>query len=202
MATKDGVGILQQNNVVDEIIKTSAMNNREIHVYGTVCDDAALEIQHYINRLIKRDKEERLPDDDKKFTMIINSYGGSIWAGNIIVGAIQHAQSLGYKVKGVCQGFAFSMGFDILLACDEREGYSFSEYMVHQTSGGGDNRALVQQKRNIDYSTRQWNKCVDFYVEKTKIPRKKIEELYESNIDWFMLSEEALEYGVMHKILK
>lgn len=202
MNSKDNILAQVGNSIVDEIIKNSALNNREIHIYGIVEDDMALEAQHYINRLIKQDKESRLPDDDKKFTLIINSYGGSVLAGNIIIGAIQYAQSLGYKVKGICQGFAFSMAFDILLACDEREGYSFSEYMVHQTSGGGDNRALIKQKRKLDFSLKEWNKSVDFYISQTSIPREKLEELYGSDIDWYMLSEEALEYDVIQKILK
>ena len=200
MNTKN-LQLQQSPTIVDEIIRNSALNDRTIHIFGTIEPEMALEVQHYINRLIKYDKEARLPDEDKKMTLIINSYGGVIWAGNIIVGAIQYAQSLGYKVKGICQGFAFSMAFDVLLACDEREGYSFSEYMVHQSSGGTQGE-IVHMERSIEYTKAQWEKCVKFYMDKTNITKEQLDKIYETRKDWFMLCEEALELGVIHKILK
>lgn len=192
---------VQQSNVIDEIIRKSAVRDRIIHIFGVVEDTMALEVQHYINRIIRKDSEERKTDDEKKITLLINSYGGSVWSGNIIIGAINHAQSLGYEVTGICQGFAFSMAFDILLACDKRHGYTFSEYMMHQTQCGHQYGALVQGERSLQYSKKQWEKSVDMYVAKTKITRESIEEMYEKDRDWFMLTEEALELGVIHEII-
>lgn len=189
---------VQQSNIVNEIIKVSALRDDTIHIFGVVEDEMALEVQHYINKIVKKNEKK----ESKEITLLINSYGGSVWAGNIIIGAINYAQSKGFSVIGVCQGFAFSMAFDILLSCDVRYGYSFSEYMMHQTQCGTQYGALVQGERSVKYSREQWEKSVEMYIDKTNITKEEIEDMYEKDRDWFMLTEEALERNVIHKILK
>lgn len=192
--------IQQQPSIIDDIIKTSALRDRRIHVFGVVNDEMALEVQHYMQRIYDLDKKNN--NQNKKITLLLNTYGGSIWAGNIIVGMINFLQGEGYEITAIVQGFAFSMGFDILLACDKRYGYSFSEYMLHQSQCGSPYGALVQGERAMQYNKKQWDKAVDMYVNKTNITREEIEKMYEMDRDWFMLCEEALERGVIHKILK
>lgn len=191
-----------QNNRVDEIIRTSALRDRRVHIFGVVGDEMALECQHYLQRIYDMDKANGVKDEDKKITILLNTYGGSIWAGNIIVGMINFLQSEGYEITAIVQGFAFSMGFDILVSCDKRYGYSFSEYMLHQSQCGSPYGALVQGERSMQYNKKQWEKAVDLYVSKTNLTRKEIEDMYDRDKDWFMLCEEALEKNVIHKILK
>ena len=94
-----------------------------------------------------------------------------------------------------------SMAFDILCNCDVRYGYSHSEYMIHQTQGGNPYGALVKAERMLKYNKRQWEKSIEYYIRDTKITKEQIEDLYEKDLEWFMLSEEALELNVIQKIL-
>lgn len=136
---------------------------------------------------------------NKEVTFIFNNFGGSVDHGNSIISNIKKLKSHGYKVKGIVESCACSMGFDILVHCDERVGSSLSYYLLHQTQFGMGGE-LKEFEREYKFQKVLWNKSVDYYVANTKIPRERIEEIYDRKENYFFDSEEALLNGTIHKI--
>ena len=190
------------NGVMQEMKMNSAIRDRRIFINGTINEDTSFETCYFLNRLKDIDDMEGKPYEERlPIYLIINSYGGSVIWGNAILGVIEHFKSLGYEIIGVVQGFAYSMAFDILITCSKRYGYKMSDYMLHQTQTGYYPDDLVSHERDIEYTKRQWEKSVDYYVANTKISRERIKEVYEKRINWFMDANEAIQLGIIDQIL-
>lgn len=187
------------NPIHNEIKINSALRDKTVYLVGQIDDDTSLEITHFLRRI--NDNDLKSNNINKQITIIIDSYGGSVWSGNAIIGMMNYLKSKGYTITGIVQSMCFSMAFDILCNCDKRYGYSHSEYMIHQSQGGNPYGALVKAERMVAYNKKQWNKSVEYYIKDTKITREQIENLYETDLEWFMLSEEALELNVINKII-
>ncbi len=63
--------------------------------------------------------------------IIIDSPGGSIAAGNLIINAIDHLKSKGIDVNCYVTGMAVSMAFQILLHCTNRYALPYSQFLWH-----------------------------------------------------------------------
>lgn len=187
------------NPLALEIKTVSALRDKRIHINGVVDDDMALEVCHFMQRIYDNDLKSSACK--KEITLLIDTYGGSVWAGNSIIGMINYLKGKGYTVTGIVQSKCFSMGFDILVNCDKRYGRSHSEYMIHQTQGGNPHGALIKAERMLKYNKKQWEKSIEYYIKDTKITKKQVEDLYDRDLEWFMLSEEALELNVIQSIV-
>jgi len=135
----------------------------------------------------------------KPISLYINSPGGSVTAGLAIYDTMQYIRS---PVTTICLGQAASMGS--LLLCGGAPGQRYvlphSRIMVHQVSGGYSGQASdiaihakeilrVREQLNLIYKRH-------LTVEKSL---EEIERVMER--DFFMGAQEALEWGIVDKIL-
>lgn len=190
-------GVIYQNPIISEMEIKSA-NNKRIFLNGTVEEDMAIKVGYFVNKIIEMDK--LAPNPKKEITFILNNFGGSVIHGNSIISNIKRLKSEGYKTIGVVESCAYSMGFDILVHFDERIGSHLSTYLLHQT-GFGVGGELKEIMREAEFQKVLWELSVDYYVVNTKIPRERIEKVFNSKENWFFTAQEALELGVIHKIL-
>lgn len=131
-------------------------------------------------------------------SIYINSPGGSISAGMAIYDTMNFIKS---KVSTVCVGMAASMAAFLLSAGEKGLRYALpnSEVMIHQPLGGAQGQATeikIAAERILKLKDKI-NKILSF---NTKQNIKKIEN--DTERDYFMSSEEALEYGIVDKILE
>ena len=190
------------NGLITEMKINSAMRDRRIFLNGVVDEDLSFETCYFLNKIKDLDDKENIPVEKRgKITLVINSYGGSVIWGNAIIGVIENLKSIGYRIDGVVQGFAYSMAFDILICCTHRYAYRLADVMLHQTQTGHYPDDLVALERDVEYTKKQWEKSVDYYVKYTDISREKIQEVYDKRINWYMDVEEAKKYRVIDEIL-
>lgn len=187
------------NPIHNEIKINSALRDRRIYITGVIDIDTSLEVCHLMRRIYDMDcKSNR---EEKTITLVLDvCYGGSILAGNSIIGMINFLKSKSYKIIGICQSCAFSMGIDILVNCTERYGFSLSQYMLHQSQVGMEGE-LAEVEKDVEFQKKQWQQSVEYYIKNTKLTREKLEEIYKYKINYFMLAEEALENGIIHQII-
>ncbi len=188
------------NNLMTEMKINSAMRDKRVFINGVIDDDLSFEVCYFLNRIYDLDKKNNIKN--KEITIVINSYGGSVIAGNSIIGMLEYLKSEGYIINALVQGFAFSMAFDILICANNRSAYRNAEFMVHQTQiSKFSTDDLIEYERDIEFSKKEWQQSVNYYVKYTKIPREKFDKIYNCRKNYFMLAEEALELGVVDKIL-
>lgn len=186
------------NPLINEMKTSSALRDRNIHIEGIIDEDLAFEVCYFLNRIRNIDKKNNSKED---ILLTINSYGGSIIHGNKIIGLIENMKSEGYKINSLTTGMAFSMAFDISICCSKRYAYRYAQFLLHQTQTGYEMGELKEIERDIEYQKRQWEIAADYYTKYTKIPKTKIDEIYNYKINYFFNSQEALELGVIDKIL-
>ncbi|KZF25028.1 hypothetical protein L228DRAFT_255070 [Xylona heveae TC161] len=137
---------------------------------------------------------------EKPIHLYINTPGGSVTAGLAIYDTMSYISS---PVSTICVGQAASMGS--LLLCGGTPGKRFclphSSIMVHQPSGGyfGQASDIAIHAKEILRVRNQLNKIYQRHLTKPHT-LDEIEKLMER--DFFMGADEALELGIVDKILK
>lgn len=137
-------------------------------------------------------------DPEKDIHLYINSPGGSITAGMAIFDAMQYVKP---DVSTICVGLAASMGAFLLSAGTKGKRFALpnSEVMIHQPLGGAQGQASdieIRAKRILRTRDRL-NKLLSEF---TGQPLEKIER--DTDRDFFMSAEEALEYGLIDRVMK
>ncbi len=130
-------------------------------------------------------------------SIYINSPGGSITSGMAIYDTMNFVKS---KVSTICIGMAASMAA-FLLSCGEK-GYRYclpnSEVMIHQPLGGAQGQA-TEIKIAAERILKLKKKLNKILSKNTGQDLSKIEE--DTERDYFLDANEALEYGIIDKII-
>lgn len=132
-----------------------------------------------------------------EISLYINSPGGSITAGMAIFDTMNFIKS---DVSTICIGMAASMAA-FLLSCGKK-GKRFalpnSEIMIHQPLGGIQGQA-TEIKIAAERILKLKHKLNSILSKNTNQPLEKIEK--DTERDYFLEAEEALEYGLIDKII-
>ena len=130
-------------------------------------------------------------------SIYINSPGGSITSGMAIYDTMNFINS---KVSTVCIGMAASMAAFLLSSGEEGMRYALpnSEVMIHQPLGGAQGQA-TEIKIAAERILKLKEKLNIILSKNTKQDIKKIEN--DTERDYFMSSIEALEYGLIDKVI-
>ena len=151
--------------------------------------------------LLQIDNEDASYDNGyDHINMIINSPGGSCWAGFMLID-VMGLCSLPIHTTGL--GVCASMGFMIL--CSGTKGHrkitDNTTLLCHQFSwyAEGKRHELVSKRKEEEY---QHERFVKHLVKHTKLDRKRVEKLLLPESDVWLLPEEAVEYGIVDEIIR
>ena len=137
-------------------------------------------------------------DPDKEIQFYINSPGGSVTAGMAIYDTMQYVKC---DVSTICLGMAASMGAFLLAAGAKGKRFALpnSEIMIHQPSGGAQGQA-TDISIHANHILRVKDKLNRILSEKTGQPLEVIAR--DTERDNFMTAQEALEYGLIDKVIE
>ena len=137
-------------------------------------------------------------DPGKDVSIYINSPGGSVYAGLGIYDTMQYIQS---DVTTICTGMAASMAAVLLVAGEKGKRYALkhSRVMIHQPMGG-----IQGQASDIEITAREIQKLKEeLYTIISNHSGQPYDKVYaDSDRDYWMTSAEALEYGMIDKVLE
>ena len=136
-------------------------------------------------------------DSSKDIQIYINSPGGGVYAG---LGIYDTMQLIKPNVATICTGMAASMGAVLLCAGEKgkRSGLTHSRVMIHQPVGGAHGQASdieITAKEILTLKEELYN----IISKHTGQDYKKV--YADSDRDYWMKSEKALEYGMIDEIL-
>lgn len=137
-------------------------------------------------------------DPGKDISIYINSPGGSVYAGLGIYDTMQYIKS---DVATICTGMAASMAAVLLVAGQEgkRSALPHSRVMIHQPLGG-----VQGQASDIEITAREIQKLKkELYTIISEHSHTDFDKVWaDSDRDYWMTAEEALQYGMIDQILK
>jgi ATP-dependent Clp protease protease subunit len=137
-------------------------------------------------------------DPDKDINLYINSPGGVITAGMAIYDTMNYIKC---DVATICVGMAASMGAFLLAggAKGKRSALPNSEVLIHQPSGGIGRSQASDFKIHAEHIIRVKERLNRILAENTGQSVEKI--TMDSDRDRFLSAQEALEYGIIDKIV-
>ena len=172
-------------------IYSRLLRERIIFLVGPVNDQSANVV---VAQLLFLESE----NPDKDISFYINSPGGSVSAGMSIFDTMQFIKP---DVSTMCIGMAASMGAFLLTAGakGKRLALPNSKIMIHQPSGGAQGQAtdIEITAREILKTREQLNRI---YADRTGQSFEKI--CNDMERDFYMSPTEALEYGLIDKVLE
>ncbi|MEA4937784.1 MAG: ATP-dependent Clp endopeptidase proteolytic subunit ClpP [Paludibacter sp.] len=136
-------------------------------------------------------------DPGKDISIYLNTPGGSVYAG---LGIYDTMQFIGSDVATICTGMAASMGAVLLVAGTKgkRSALKHSRVMIHQPMGGAQGQAS-----DIEITAREIQKLkkelYQIIADHSDNPFDRIEK--DSDRDYWMTAQEAVEYGMIDKVL-
>ncbi len=137
-------------------------------------------------------------DSEKDISLYINSPGGSVTAGLAIYDTIKYIKC---DISTICMGMAASMGAFLLSAGTKGKRLALpnSTIMIHQPSGGAQGQA-TDMRIHTEWILDVKKKLNQMLAEATGQPLEVIER--DTERDNFMTAQQALEYGLIDKIIE
>ena len=165
------------------------LKDRIILISGEITDEVANSV---VAQLLYLDSV-----NNENISIYINSPGGSITAGMAIYDTMNYVKS---DVSTICVGLAASMGAFLLTSGKKGKRYALpnAEIMIHQPLGGASGQA-TEIKIAAERILKLKDKLNKILAEKTSQPLEKVEQ--DTDRDNFMDPNEALEYGLIDKVI-
>ena len=185
------------------VIENTSYGERSYDIYSRLLKDSIIFLGTEINDNVANAIVAQLlfleaEDPEKDITMYINSPGGVVTAGMAIYDTMNYIKP---DVQTICVGQAASMGAFLLSAGAKGKRFSLenSRIMIHQPLGGTQGQAAdieIHAKEIL----RLKKKLSEILAENCG---KTVEEVYrDTDRDNFMSAEEAVEYGLIDKVIK
>lgn len=192
----------QGNTLVPIVVERTGAGERSYDIFSRLLKDRVIFIDGRIDdatadlavaQMLFLESE----DSERDISLYINSPGGSVTAGLAIYDTIRYLKS---DVRTICIGQACSMAAVLLAAGTKGKRYSLpsSRIMIHQPWGGAEGQATdigIQAKEIV----RLKKMLTDYLAADCGQKRKKLEADLER--DFYLTATEALEYGLIDKIL-
>ena len=191
-------------SLVPMVIESTSKGERAFDIYSRLLKERIVMLNgevedHMANLVVAQLLFLESENPDKDISLFINSPGGVVTAGMSIYDTMQFIKC---DVSTYVMGQACSMGS--LLAQAGAAGKRFmlpnARHMIHQPSGGARGQAtdIQIQAREIQKMKESLTKIYAKHNSKGKTYDQLIADMER---DFFMSAEEALEYGLIDKII-
>jgi len=189
-------------NLVPMVVEQTARGERAYDIYSRLLKERVVFVvgpveDHMANLVVAQLLFLESENPDKDIHIYINSPGGVVTAGLSIYDTMQFIKP---DVSTICVGQAASMGAILLAGGAKGKRYCLphSRIMIHQPLGG-----FQGQASDIDIHAREVLKIRDrlneILAEHTGRPKEKVAQ--DTDRDFFMGGDEAVEYGLVDKVL-
>jgi ATP-dependent Clp protease protease subunit len=190
------------SGLIPMVVEQTNRGERSYDIYSRLLKDRIVFLGSHVtdeiaNLIIAQLLFLEADDPDKDIYLYINSPGGSVTAALAIYDTMQYIKP---DVVTICMGQAASAGALLLAAGEDgkRYGLPYARVMIHQPAGGVQGKA-TEAEVHIKELMRIKDLLNDILSDHTGQPVEKISEDVEK--DYFMTSEEAVEYGIIDKVI-
>ena len=185
------------------VIEKTSLGERSYDIYSRLLKDRIIMLSGEINDALANSIVAQLlflaaEDSEKDIYIYINSPGGSVTAGMAIYDTMNLVAP---DICTICTGLAASMASFLLASGTKGKRYCLpnSEVLIHQPLGGASGQATEIQIA-AKHILRIRERINTILAEKTG---KSLEQITaDTERDYYMFAEEALEYGLIDAIME
>nr|WP_115087341.1 ATP-dependent Clp endopeptidase proteolytic subunit ClpP [Porphyromonas macacae] len=202
MALNDYITAQASGYISPTIIEERQLNIAQMDVFSRLMMDRIIFLGAQIDDYTANVIQAQLlyldnSDPGKDISIYINSPGGSVYAG---LGIYDTMQFIGCDISTICTGMAASMASVLLVAGAKGKRFALphSRVMIHQPMGG-----MQGQASDLEIAAKQILKVKqELYHIISDHSGKTVEQVEkDSDRDHWMTAQDALEYGMIDKIL-
>lgn len=190
-------------SLVPYVIEQTNRGERSYDIFSRLLNDRIIILNEEVNNASAGVIVAQLlylegQDPEKDISLYINSPGGVITDGMAIYDTMQYIKC---DVSTICLGMAASMGAFLLAAGAKGKRFALpnSEIMIHQPSGGAQGQA-TDISIHANHILRVKKRLNTILSERTGQPLEVVER--DTERDNFMSAQEALEYGLIDKVIE
>ena len=189
-------------SLVPYVVEQTNRGERSYDIFSRLLNDRIVMLSEEVNDttaslIVAQLLYLEAQDPDKDIQFYINSPGGSVTSGMAIYDTMQYIKC---DVSTICIGIAASMGAFLLSsgAKGKRIALPNAEIMIHQPSAGtqGQITDMAIHLRRLEIIKKRMNQILS---ENTGKPIETVTADCER--DNFMTAQEAMEYGLIDKVL-
>ncbi|TVQ01372.1 MAG: ATP-dependent Clp endopeptidase proteolytic subunit ClpP [Balneolaceae bacterium] len=192
-----------QNSLIPMVVETTNRGERAYDIYSRLLKDRIIILGTPINDAVASSIVAQLlflesQDAEKDINLYINSPGGVVSSGMAIYDTMQYVKC---DIATTCVGMAASMGAVLLAAgtSGKRHSLPHSRVMIHQPLGGVQGQAsdIEIEAAEILRLKRELSRIL---AEHTGKDVKQI--VNDSDRNKWMTADEALEYGLIDRVMR
>ena len=190
-------------SLVPYVVEQTSRGERSYDIFSRLLNDRIILLNEEVNSASAGVVVAQLlylegQDPEKDISLYINTPGGVITDGMAIYDTMQYIKC---DVSTICLGMAASMGAFLLAAGTKGKRFALpnSEIMIHQPSGGAQGQA-TDISIHANHILRVKDKLNQILSERTGQPLDVVKR--DTERDNFMTAQEALEYGLIDKVIE
>jgi len=190
-------------HLIPTVIEKSSYGERAYDIYSRLLKERIIFLGSPIDEDVANSVVAQLlflaaQDEKKDIKMYINTPGGSVTDGLAIYDTMQHVKP---DISTICVGMAASMGALLLSAGAKGKRFALpnAEILIHQVMAGAQGQAS-----DIKIKAEQVLKIKErlniILAKHTGQRISKVEK--DTDRDYYMTSDEAVQYGLIDKVIK
>ena len=182
-----------EDAIYTELIKTNLADRRI--VFNKEVDSSLIE--DVVLHIIKWNQEDKgkAPESRKPIYIYLNTNGGDVISGNLLIGALRSSKT---PVYGVVMACAASMGAYLAMAFHKTYAFPDSVLLLHDGSTGAQSSSR-KMKDITNFYDKLDNRVKKFVLDNTKITEEFYEEI--ADREYYMFADEAKELGIVDYII-
>lgn len=150
------------------------------------------------DRILKRDyKIHGLKYKPEPIKLYVDSYGGLVYQCMGLLGIMATSKT---EIHTIVTGCAMSCGFLISISAHKRFGYENSTYLYHQVSSGASG-TVTDMEEKLEEGKRLQSLVEKITLKQTNISEETLKKILKQKKDWYIDSKEALELGIIDKLI-
>ena len=189
--------------LVPYVVEQTNRGERSYDIFSRLLNDRIIMLNEEVNATTASLVVAQLlylegQDPNKDISLYINSPGGSVTDGMAIYDTMQYIKC---DVSTICMGMAASMGAFLLAAGTKGKRYALpnADIMIHQPSGGAQGQA-TDIEMNTQHILHTKQKLNEILAANTGQSLETIKQ--DTERDNFMTAQQALEYGLIDKVIE
>ncbi len=193
------------SSLVPYVVEQTSRGERSYDIFSRLLNDRIIMLSDQVSDTTASLVVSQLlylegQDSEKDISLYINSPGGSITAGMAIYDTMNYIKC---DVSTICIGMAASMGAFLLSSGAKGKRFSLpnSEILIHQPLiSGGLSGQCTDIKIHSDHLVRTRQKMNEILAKNTGKPIEQIQ--IDTERDNYMYANEAMEYGLIDKVIE
>ena len=192
-----------RDSSLDEVFLKKAVNERRVYLNCEIDRTTITKTKFMIDKILLIDRMAgKSPRECEPITLVINSYGGDVYATLDMISYIRRLQRNSYVVNTECESIAMSGGFFIFITGNHRSCQEFAEFMCHDQRMVVYDLVTMGSLRDMFAEwSKQWKVLKDIIIEYTDITDEEIEKYVSRKEDWYITAKEAESLKIVDQIL-